>query len=286
MAPDVLHLPSALVALALLGASLPAQAQVLPQEPRKVRTEPLPKRLQEVDVFEKLDERLPLELSFVNERGQHVTLADYFDGSMPVILTLNYSDCPMLCSMQLSGVVESMKQVDWTAGKEYRVVTVSIDPKESWERAQKTKSRYLQQYGRPGSEDGWAFLTGSEQNVRQLASALGFKYGFNEKRQEWVHPAAIAMATPNGRMSRYLYGLEYHPRTLRLSLVEASEGKIGSTVDRLLLFCFHYDANEGRYAPVARNIMKLGGALAVVLLAGFLGALWRSERKKKPALVT
>ncbi len=277
---------SAIAASFALAVSLPVEAQLLPQEPRKVRTEPMPKRLLEVDVDEKLDERLPLELGFVNERGQNVTLKDYFDGNVPVILTLNYSDCPMLCSMQLSGVVEGMKQVDWSANKEFRVVTVSIDPKEHWERAQKTKARYLQQYGRPGSEDGWAFLTGSEPNIRHLADSMGFRYGFNEKRQEWVHPAAIAMATPDGRVARYLYGLDYHPRTLRLSLVESSEGKIGTTVDRLLLFCFHYDASEGRYAPVARNIMKLGGAIAVVLLGGFLGALWRSERKKTPVLAS
>ncbi|MEZ4221232.1 MAG: SCO family protein [Polyangiaceae bacterium] len=253
---------------------------------RKTRTEPLPQRLQGVDVDEQLGTTLPLDLGFTDESGKAVTLSDYFKGDLPVILTLNYSNCPMLCSMQLGGVVQGMKQMDWSAGKEFRVVTISIDPTETPDRAQKTKSRYMQQYGRPGSESGWAFLTGSENNVRRVASAMGFRYGFNEKRGEWVHPAAVLVATPNAKVARYLYGLEYLPKTLRLSLVEASEGKVGTTVDRLLLYCFHYDESEGRYAPVARNIMKMSGAVAVVLLGGFLAALWIAERKRKPALVT
>jgi protein SCO1/2 len=200
---------------------------------------------------------------------------------VPIILTLNYSDCPMLCSMQLNGVVQAMKQVDWTAGKEFRVVTVSLDPTETPDRARKTKARYLTQYGRPEATGGWHFLTGSEANIRAVADAIGFRYGYNEKREEWVHPAAISIMTPDAVIARYLYGIEYHPKTLRLSLVEASEGKIGTTVDRLILYCFHYDETEGRYAPVAFNIMRVGGALAVVLLGGFLGALWLNERRRK-----
>lgn len=256
------------------------------QVERKTRIEEMPKRLKGVDVDEKLSSQLPLDLGFKDSNGKDVALADYFKGDIPVILTLNYSDCPMLCSLQLNGVVEGMKRLDWSAGKEYRVVTVSINPEETTERLHKFKSRYMQQYARPGTEPGWAFLTGSENNVRRLADAMGFQYNYNEKREEWVHPAAILVATPNAKIARYLYGLEYHEKTLRLSLVEASEGRVGSTVDRLLLYCFHYDETEGRYAPVARNIMKVSGAIAVVLLGGFIAALWISDRKRKPALVT
>ncbi len=279
--------PWQLLLVAILVATPASYAFAQADAPeRKTRTEKLPKRLQGVDVDEKLSTTLPLDLGFTNDDGKPVTLRDYFDGEAPVILTLNYSDCPMLCSMQLNGVVEGMKQLDWSAGKEFRVVTVSINPKEIWTRAKKTKSRYLTQYGRPGTEKGWAFLTGSENNVRALADAMGFQYGYNEKRDEWVHPAAILVATPSAKIARYLYGLEYHQKTLRLSLVEASEGKVGSSIDRLLLYCFHYDETEGRYAPVARNIMKVSGAVAVVLLGGFIAALWISDRKRNPALVT
>jgi protein SCO1/2 len=248
---------------------------------RMDRVDPLPKRLQAVDVVEKLDKRLPLDLEFTEESGKKVRLGQYFDGKTPVILTLNYSNCPMLCSLQLTAVVDGLKQVEWTAGKEYRIVTVLIDPTETPETARKTRARYLVQYGRPDAGKGWHFLTGSEANVRAFAAGIGFKYAYNEKREEYVHPAAIALATPDARVARYLYGLEYNPKTLRLSLVEASDGKIGTTVDRLLLYCFHYDSSEGRYAPVARNIMRVGGAFAVVALGGFLTLLWRAELRKK-----
>lgn len=245
------------------------------------RTDPLPKRLAGVDVQEKLDKGLPLGLEFLDDRGRRVRIGDYFDGKLPVLITLNYSNCPMLCSLQLTAVVNGLKQVELTAGRDYRVLTLLIDPAETPQTASKTKARYLRQYGRPEAASGWHFLSGSEQNIHALANALGFKFAYNEERKEYVHPAAIAMATPKGRISRYLYGLEYLPKTLRLSLVEASEGKIGTTVDRLLLFCFHYDSSEGRYAPVARNIMRLGGGFAVVALGGFLTLLWRVELRKK-----
>jgi protein SCO1/2 len=269
---------------AVVQADAPGTA-AQPSQPRKEapadRIDPLPKRLKEVDVQEKLDTELPLDLEFVEETGKKVHLRDYFDGKVPVLLTLNYSNCPMLCSLQLTAVVDGLKQVEWAAGKEYRALTVLIDPKETPETARKTKARYLRQYGRPSSVNGWHFLTGSDAAIHAFAKAIGFKYAYNEKRDEYAHPAAIAIATPKARLARYLYGLEYHPKTLRLSLVEASEGKIGTTVDRLILYCFHYDSNEGRYAPVARNIMRLSGGVAVVLLGGFLTLLWRAEIRKK-----
>jgi protein SCO1/2 len=254
-----------------------AEAKAAPAE----RLEPLPKRLTGVDVQEHLDAALPLGLEFTDDRGKKVRLREYFDGKLPVIVTLNYSNCPMLCSLQLTAVVDGLKQVEWTAGKEYRILTLLIDPSETPATAQKTKARYLRQYGRPEAASGWHFLSGSDANIRAFANALGFKYAYNEKREEYVHPAAIALVTPKAHISRYLYGLEYHPKTLRLSLVESSEGLIGTTVDRLILYCFHYDSSEGRYAPVARNIMRLGGGFAVIALGGFLTLLWRAELRKK-----
>lgn len=245
------------------------------------RTETAPKRLHGVDVEEHPNAQLPLNVSFLDEDGKTVTLADYFDGTVPVIVTLNYSNCPMLCSLVLSGLTDGMKKLAWTPGKQFRVVTISIDPNERPERAQKSKHRYLTQLGRAGAEPGWHFLTGSDANIHAVADAIGFKYNYNEARKEYVHPASIVVATPTAKIARYLYGVEYDPQTLRLSLTEASEGKISSTVDRVLLFCFHYDENEGRYAPVARNIMKLGGAVALILFGGLLGALWLAEHRKK-----
>jgi protein SCO1/2 len=271
-------LPCALVAtLTLVSASSWAESAVDPME----RMEPLPKRLEGVDVQEKLGEPLSLNLSFRDSLGKQVLLRDYFDDGLPVILTLNYSDCPMLCSMILTGLVNALKQVDLVLGKDFRIVTVSIDPSEKPERAHATLNRYLAMYGKPESRGGWSILTGSQNNVRALARSVGFSYNYNEERNEWLHPSAFAIAAPNGTVTRYIYGIEYLPETLRLSLVEASEGKVGSTMDKIFLYCFHYDETEGRYAPVAMNIMRLGGGLAVILLGGFLTLLWRAEFRKK-----
>jgi len=259
-----------------------AQAEPIPRELIKERTERLPERLQGIDVTEHLESKLPARLVFKDESGRDVLYDEVVRGDLPTILTLNYSDCPMLCSLQLNALIKAMKQVDLTLGKDYRVVTVSLNPAETTERVRDWKSRYMTQYGRPeASAEGWKFLTGSEANIRAAAQGLGFSYGYNEKRDEYVHPAAFAIATPDGIIARYIYGLEYHPKTLRLSLIEASEGKIGSSVDRLILYCFHYDASEGRYAPVAMNIMRVSGSAGALALGGLLAGLWRGERRRK-----
>jgi protein SCO1 len=270
---------TALIAALLLAAPA-ARADLVPLSEQVQRTEPLPRRLLGVDVKEHLSSPVPMDLGFSDENGRPVTLQDYFDGSVPVILTMNYSNCPMLCSLQLTALVEGLKKVDWSAGKEFRMVTVSYDPTETVELAHRTKARYLAQYARPGAENGWHFLHGSENNVKALAKALGISYSYNEARKEYVHPATVILTTPSGKIDRYLYGLDYPEKTLRLSLVESSEGKIGTTIDQLILFCFHYDANEGRYAPVARNIMRAGGGATVFLLAGFLTILSRRGKKR------
>jgi protein SCO1 len=265
----------------LLFVAPAAKADLVPESEQVERRDPLPRRLLGVDVKEHLNTPVPMDLGFTDENGKDVTLKDYFDGSVPVILTMNYSNCPMLCSLQLTALVEGLKKVDWTVGKEFKMVTVSYDPTETRELAHRTKARYLAQYGRPGAESGWHFLHGSENNVKAMAKALGISYSYNEARKEYVHPATVILTTPSGKIDRYLYGLEYPQKTLHLSLVESSEGKIGTTVDQLILFCFHYDANEGRYAPVARNIMRAGGGATVFLLAGFLTVLSRRTKKRK-----
>ena len=244
-------------------------------------TEAAPKQVEGVDVTEHLGASVPHGLAFKDEQGRAVTLGQYFDGKHPVILTFNYSNCPMLCSLMLNGLVRGLKELAYTPGQEFRIVTVSIDHEETPEHALKTQHRYMAELGRPGAEKGWSFLTGSEANVKAYASALGFGFAYNEARKEYAHPSAMAVASPDGRVVRYLYGIEYPPSKLKLALLEAAQGKIGNPFDRLILYCFHYDATEGRYAPVAANIMRVGGAVAVLVLATFLTVLWRADLKKR-----
>jgi protein SCO1/2 len=270
------HGASALVAASLAFTSAAEAGPVSAPD----RTEAAPKRLKGVDVVEHLGERIPQMLAFKDHDGKNVTLNDYLHGGLPVILTFNYSTCPMLCTLQLNALVEGMKQLEFTAGKEFRVVTVLLDPEETTDTAHRFRARYLSQYARPGSEAGWTFLTGSDQNIRALAQAVGFSYNYNEVRQEYIHPAAITLLSPEGKVARYLYGLEYPDKTLRLGLVEASEGRVGSSLDRLILYCFHYDSSEGRYSPIAARIMQIGGGVSVILLAGFLTILIRRDKKR------
>jgi protein SCO1/2 len=268
-------------ALSLLLQAGVGAAETVVEDGVATRKDAVPKRLENVNVVEHLNTALPLDLPFSDSDGKAVTLRDYVSGARPVIFTLNYSDCPMLCSLQLNGLVTALREVDWTAGNDFEIVTVSLNPEESPEQAKRTQQRYVGSYGRPQAASGWHFLTGNEANIKALADALGFGYGYNEKRREYVHPAALALVTPSGRIARYLYGIEYASKTLRLSLVEAAEGKIGSSVDHIILYCFHYDDSEGRYAPAALNIMRLGGGLTAIALIGFLGAFWLRQAKKR-----
>jgi protein SCO1/2 len=250
---------------------------------RVERTDATPKPLENVDVTEHLGAELPRGLALRDEKGKDVTLGSYFDGKLPVVLTFNYSNCPMLCSLMLNGFVAGMKQIDFVPGRDFRIVTVSIDHQETTERAERTKRRYLAEYGRPEAESGWHFLTASEENVAAYAKALGFGYFYNEERKEYAHPSAMAVASPDATIVRYLYGIEYPPRSLSLALLEASEGKIGNPFDRLVLYCFHYDSAAGRYAPKAAAIMRIGGGISVVILIVFVALLLRAESRKKRA---
>lgn len=249
---------------------------------RSPRSEALPKELNGVGIEERLGAKLPLDLEFVDTAGDTVRLGDILPRDKPVFLTLNYSDCPMLCSVMLNGLVDGLEDMNWTIGQEFELVTVSLDPEETPERALSTKERYLSDYGRddPHVADGWHFLVGDEKNIRALADSIGFGYRYSESRQEYLHAAGLVVLNPEATISRYLYGVTYSPKTMRLSLAEASDGKFASTLDQLILFCFHYDETEGRYAPIARNIMMLGGAATVMILALFLGGFWMSEARK------
>jgi protein SCO1/2 len=244
------------------------------------RADETPKELEDVEVIERLNEQVPLDLPFADSDGRKVTLREYFDGARPVILTMNYSNCPMLCSLQLNGLFDGLERLEWDLGSKFQMITVSIDPKEIPERAEQTKQKYLRAYGRTGVANGWHCLTGTEHDIRRLADAVGFGFAEDPDSGEFIHAAVTMVCTPDGKLSRYLYGIEYAAQTLRLALLEASEGKIGSTMDQVLLFCFQYDPAKGRYAPAAFRIMQVGGLLTVVLVGVGLAVFWRREVKK------
>jgi len=253
-------------------AAVPAMAQLADQ---------VPSQLEDVGIEEHLEAEIPMDLEFRDEYGAVVKLGDYFDGTKPVILTLNYYKCPMLCGLQLNGLLDGLMDLDWTPGQEFELVTVSINPLETPALATEKKQNYMKRYERPSAAKGWHFLTGREPEIRQLASTLGFGYFYDRETGEYAHAAAIFIATPDGRVARYLYGIEYPEKRLRLALLEASNGEIGTTIDQLILYCFHYDPSSRRYAPVAMNIMRLGGGATALVLGLSLGGYWLREARRR-----
>lgn len=241
-------------------------------------TDALPPDLAGVTLTQQLDAVLPLELQFTDQNERTVRLGDYFGRERPVLLTFAYHRCPMLCSLVLDAMVRTLSEIDLAPGQAFDLLTVSIDPRESLQRTRLTRQKYLSTYGRVGADRAWQFLRGDEESIRLLAEAAGFGFRYLEESGEFVHPATLIVVTPDGRISRYLPGLEHDPKTVRLSLIEASEGRIGSVVDQFLLYCYRYDAEDGRYAPVAMRIMRVGGGVTVLLLGGFLLTLWRRNQ--------
>jgi len=236
----------------------------------------LPPVLRSVGFDQRLDAQVPLDLVFRDEAGQAVGLGNYF-GGRPVILVLAYYRCPMLCTMVLNGLVRGLMDVPFDVGKEFNIVTVSFDPRETPALAANKKKTYVERYGRPGAAEGWHFLTGEEDAINRLTDAVGFRYIYDPKHDQFAHASGIMILTPKGRIARYFYDVAYSPRDLRLGLVEAAENKIGSPADQILLFCFHYDPAEGKYGPVIMNFVRLGGVLTILGLGTFLAILWRRE---------
>jgi protein SCO1/2 len=254
----------------LLAGLTPAQAQ-----------EPLPQDLiREVGFEQKLDSQVPLELQFVDSTGQVVHLGDYFNDAKPVILDLGYYECPMLCSLVRNALFESLKALEFTVGDEFEVVIVSIDPGETPEIAETKRRASMMSYERSTGEEGWNFLVGEEESIQKLAEAVGFQYTYDANIDEYVHPSGIVILTPQGRVSKYIYGIDYPARDLRLALIEAAEGKIGTPVDQFLLMCYHYDPVEGQYTLFITNIIRMLGAATVVVLGLVLFILLRRERRK------
>jgi len=233
-----------------------------------------PPKLENVGVEQRLDSQVPADLAFRDETGKSVHLGDYF-GRKPIILNLVYYRCPMLCGEVLAGLTGSMRMVKFDVGHEYDVITVSFDPTETPETAADKKAEYLRRYGRDGAGAGWHFLTGSADSINALTKAVGFQYQYDAKINQYAHATAIMVLTPQGRISRYFYGVDFPPKDLRLGLVEASAGKIGSPVDQVLLYCYHYDPATGKYGAIVANILQLGAGLTIVILGILLFILIR-----------
>jgi len=236
-----------------------------------------PELLKQVGVEQKLHSLIPLDLVFRDEHGKSVALGQYFN-DRPVILTLVYYNCPMLCTQVLNGLDRSLEQIPLSVGRDFDVVTVSIDPTDQPSLAEAKQAVYLGMYNRPGAEQGWHFLTGQESAIKQLAAAVGFRYAYDPDSKQYAHASVIMLLTADGKLSRYFYGVTYPARDLRLGLVDASHGKIGSPVDQVLLFCYHYDPHTGKYGLLISRIVQLGG-LATLLIGGILLILlFRGER--------
>jgi protein SCO1/2 len=243
--------------------------------------ETIPSELQGIEIEERLGQQVPLDTTFVDHTGAAVTLRSFFAKGRPVILVLNYYGCPTLCSLVLNGLTTGLRGLEFTVGEQFEVVSLSIKPDEGTELAKLKREAYLTSLARPVADSGksWAFLTGTEAQIVQVAKALGFHYRWDEGSKQYAHAAGLFVLTPDGVLSRTLYGIVFRPRDLRLALVEASKGGIGSPVDRLLLFCYHYDPKERRYAMTARMVMRIGGVLTMSFLGLFLLAAWRRERR-------
>lgn len=237
---------------------------------------PVADLVREIGIDQKLNEQIPLDLIFKNETGQEVKIGDYF-GSRPVLINLVYFRCPMLCSFVLDGIVKALRPLKFTPGKEFEIITISIDPKDTPDQAAEKKKKNIKDYGRPGAEKGWHFLTGSQKSIEALAHAVGFRYVYDSKSGQYAHAGGIMIATPQGKLARYFYGIEYAPRDIRFAIMEASENKIGSLADQLLLFCFHYDPMTGKYGFVIVRLLIFAGITTALLLFGGIIVMLRQE---------
>ena len=273
---------SSLVSLIVAGE---AYAQMTGAPAPGYRREPgvaasvVPQPLREIGFDQRLDEHVPLDVEFKDEQGRTVQLGEYF-GRKPVVLAFVYYDCPMLCTMVLSSITSTLGVLSLEPGKDFELVMVSFDPRETPALAARKKAEYLHRYDRPAAAAGWHFLTGEPPAIERLTKAAGFRYTWDAQTQQFAHPAGIVVLTPDGRLARYLFGLEYGPRDLRLALVEASEGRIGTAVDAALLYCYHYDPMTGRYGFVVMRVLRVAGAATVLAIGTFIFVMLRRERTR------
>lgn len=268
--PSSFPLRIAFFTAALAAVCLPVAAQSL--------TLGKPEILRNVGITQKLNGQIPLDAAFVDETGKSVHIGDYFRGGKPVVLALVYYKCPMLCNLELDGLFSSLKRISLKPGTDYRVVALSFDPRETPQVAAAKRQSYLKEFNLPHAADGIHFLTGQDAEIHRVTDAAGFRYVYDKRQDQYAHASGIMVLTPEGRFARYFYGIHYNQRDLRLGLVEASEQKIGSPADEILLFCFHYDPTTGRYGFFIVNLLRVFGGLTVLLLLGGLFLMFRHER--------
>lgn len=276
-----IRMTSAALALALpvmaaaqsVGGSMPSSSDMAQDNTR-------PSVLTQVGIDQKMGTQLPLELPFKDEYGADVKLGQYFTSKRPVLLAFVYYDCPMLCNQVMNGLTSALSVLRFNAGQEFDVVAVSFDPRETPQLALDKKNVYLKRYKRAGAESGWHFLTGSQGSITRLTKAAGFNYLWDEKTNQFAHASAVILITPEGKVAQYYYGIEYSPKDMRLGMIEASQEKIGSAVDQLILFCYHYDPTTGKYGAIAMNFVRLGGLLTLLGLGSFMFVSFRRDARQ------
>lgn len=241
--------------------------------------------LKEIGIDQRLDNQVPMDVEFTDEFGKKVTLQQYAKPGRPIVLNLVYYGCPMLCGQILNGLTRSLKMlkdVPMVPGKDFEIVTLSFDPRETATLAMEKKKNYVKEYDQPGAEEHWHWLTGTDENIHKITDAVGFHYAWDEKQEQYAHASAIFILTPDGKVSRYFFGIEYSPKDMRLGLTEASGGKIGGPVEKLLLLCYHYDATLGKYSATVIKLMQVGGILVLAALGSFIFIMLRRDFKNKP----
>jgi protein SCO1/2 len=240
-----------------------------------------PVDLKEVTIEQRLDSQIPLDTKFHDEYGNAVTLGKYFGGKKPVVLALVYYECPMLCTQILNGMTRAAKVLTFTPGKDYEIVALSFDARETPAQAFAKKAVYMKDYGHPETANGWHFLTGDVDSIKRVTDAVGFRYRWDVHTAQFAHASAIYVLTPDGKLSKYFYGIEYSPKDMRFALVEASQNKIGNPVDQILLYCYHFDPHAAKYTPYALGLLRVAGAVTVLTFGGFVFISLRRERRQK-----
>lgn len=245
-----------------------------------------PKKLLNVGVEEKLGDQIPTNIEFTTSEGKIITTGQIFSGDKPVIINPVYYECPMLCSMVLNSLLDGLQKLAWSPGKQFNILTFSIDPKEGTGLAARNKNNYINNLGKKRASEGWYFLTGDSTNIKNLGDAIGFNFEYDKSKDQYAHSASIVFADPKGKITRYLYGIDFSEINLRNALYESSSGTIGSTIDKIVMYCYQYNPASRSYTPVAINIMKLGGLATLLFLGIFLGLFWLNERRKQTPKIT
>ena len=233
---------------------------------------------EKIDVIENLGAHIALDTIFTDESGSEVELRTFFTKEIPTVLTLNYFECPMLCTLVLNGLAESLKNLTLNAGDDFQVITIDINPNEKTLFANQKKKNYIRGFGLENMKNDWHFLTGDQESIKKVADSIGYIYYYDKQRDEYMHPAAITLLSSEGKISRYLYGIEYPVKDLKLGILEASEGKIGSTLDKIILYCYHYDPYKNTYTIFATNVMRLGGIFTIIFLCIMLASYWKNDK--------